>query len=181
MPSPTPDVIESEDSENENIPRTRPRTGPRRIEIIERPLAFPPPVLATKKQYTARYKLRVLSYLHHATIPTGPTTTRPVTLAETARRFKIPPSNLTRWKKSEKELQDSLGTQRRNRVGKRKWPHVERPLYDGFIEQRKAGKFVRRGWFKSTVKSLMLTHYPGVMFHFSNGWFSGKYCSYLCI
>ncbi|RPB01207.1 hypothetical protein L873DRAFT_1892886 [Choiromyces venosus 120613-1] len=52
---------------------------------------------------------------------------------------------------------------------------MEQPLHDGFIEQRKAGKFVRQGWFRSTSKALMSVHwhYPGVNFWFSNGWFSG--------
>ncbi|RPB04382.1 hypothetical protein L873DRAFT_1758859 [Choiromyces venosus 120613-1] len=164
---------ESEEFEGHDIPQKKLRPGPKRIDIIQKPLAFPPPVSATKKHYTTRYKLRVISYLHHATIPTGPTSTRPVTSAETARRFKIPRSNITRWIKCEKELQDSLGTQQRNRVGKRRWPKMERPLHDGFIEQRKAGKFVRRGWFRSTSKALMSVHYLGVIFRFSNGWFSG--------
>lgn len=173
--SSTSNILDSESSENPEIQLKKTRPGPKRIDIIKKPLAFPPPVSAIKKHYTTQYKLRVISYLRHATIPTGPTTTRPVTPAETARRFKIPRSNLSRWKKNEKELQDSLGTQRRNQIGKRRWPKMERPLYDGFIERRKAGKFVRRRWFRATAKALISTHYPGTMFRFSNGWFSGKY------
>ncbi|CUS15501.1 unnamed protein product, partial [Tuber aestivum] len=140
---------------------------------VQTPLAFPLPVSSIKRNYTTRYKLRVISYLHHATVPIGPTSTHPVTAAETARRFMISPSNITRWKKQEKVLLDSLGTQRRNRVGKRKWPIMEKLLYDGFIERTNSGKFVRRGWFRVWSKALMSTHYPNSVFRFSNGWFSG--------
>jgi len=173
-PSTEPTVSENPDSQ-----RKRKRPGPKRTDIVQIPLSFPPAVSATKKHYTTRYKLRVLSYLNHATVVTGPTRTRPVTMGETARRFKIPLPNISRWKKKESELLEQLGTQRRNRVGKRKWPKMEQPLYEMFLERRREGKFVRRGWFRVTSKALMATHYPNNRFHFSNGWFSGKYFYFL--
>ena len=95
-------------------------------------------------------------------------------MGETARRFKIPLPNISRWKKQESELLEQLGTQRRNRVGKRKWPKIEQSLYEMFLARREEGKFVRRGWFRKTSKELMATHYPDNIFHFSNGWFNGN-------
>jgi len=148
--------------------------GPHRTQIISKPLAFPPTVKHTKKQYTTRYKLRVLSYLQYATRPRGPTLSREVTVAETARGFKIPACNIGGWKKQEQVLLASLGTQRRNRVAKRRWPRMEKPFYDGFMERRAVGKIVRRGWFRVTSKAFMVVHYPGEVFRFSNGWFSGN-------
>jgi len=53
---------------------------------------------------------------------------REVTAAEAGRQFKIPASNIARWRKQEKELLVTLALQRRNRIGKRKWPKIERPL-----------------------------------------------------
>jgi len=168
------DIIESVNSDTFDGPQKRKRTGRPRIEIVKKPLLFPPPVSTRKQQYTVRYKLRVLSYLEHARVPLGPTVMREVTAAETAQRFKIPASNIARWKKQEKELLGLLGTQHRNRTGKRKWPAVEEPLYLEFLKRREVGKVVRRGWFRAAAKSLMLVYYPNEPFRFSNGWFSGN-------
>jgi len=168
------DIAESVNSETIPRPQKRKHPGRSRIKIVKKPLLFPPPVSTRKRQYTTRYKLRVLSYLQHALVPLGPTVMREVTAAETARRFKIPACNIARWKKQEKGLLGLLGTQHRNRTGKQKWPAVEQPLYLGFLKRREVGKVVRRGWFRATAKSLMLVHYPGVHFRFSNGWFSGN-------
>ena len=152
----------------------RKRPGRPRIEIVTRPLVFPPPVSSRKRQYTTRYKLRILSYLEHARVPLGPTVMREVIAAETAWGFKIPASNIGCWKKQEKELLGLLGTQRRNRTGKRKWPGVEEPLYQEFLKRRNEGKIVRQAWFRATSKSLKLVHYPTKGFCFSNGWFNGN-------
>ena len=73
----------------------------------------------------------------------GPTGTRPVSMGETARWLKIPLPNISQWKKQEVELVEQIGTQRRNRVGKRKWPKMEQPLYEMFLEWRSEGKFVQ--------------------------------------
>jgi len=77
-------LIESVDSVTFYGAQKPKRPGPHRTEIISKPLAVPPAVKNAKKQYTRRYKLRVLSYLQHATKPRGPTLTREVTVAETA-------------------------------------------------------------------------------------------------
>ena len=166
--------MESVNPETFYRPQKRKRPGRPKIEIVTRPLVFPPPVSSRKRQYTTRYKLRILSYLEHACVPLGPIVMREVTAAETARRFKIPASNIGRWKKQEKELLGLLGTQRRNRTGKGKWPGVEEPLYQEFLKGRNEGKIVRRAWFQATSKSLMLVHYPTEGFCFSSCWFNGN-------
>lgn len=171
--------VDSVDSETFYGPRKKKHPGRQRTEIVSKPLAFPPPVSMTKRQYTVRYKLWVLSYLEHARVPLGPTTTREVTAAETGRQFKIPAANIGWWKKQEKEVLASLASQRRNRIGRRKWPRIERSLYDRFMDRRGAGKIVRQGWFRITSKSLMVEHYPGDIFCFSNGWFSGSIFFYI--
>lgn len=149
------------------------RPGPKRRPIAEQQLAFPRAVKYTKRSYTVKYKLRVLSYWHYTKIPTGPTTSRPPNRAEVSHRFKIPPTNLLRWKNSEAKLLESVGTQRRNIVPNRRWKEMEVVLYDRFIERRKQGKTVRVGWFRRNSKELWTTTYPdrnnSSMFCFSNG------------
>lgn len=155
------------------------RPGPKRKSIAEKKLAPPKPVLTNPhRSYTAQYKLRVLSYWQHTKIRIGPTKTRQPTRAEVADRFKIPLSNLTRWKKEENGLITSLGTQRqRSDVRKRRWRKMEIPLYQQFLKRRSEGKVVRRGWFRRSSKDLWATVYPekrGVEnFRFSNSWFRG--------
>lgn len=52
------------------------RPGAKRRPIAEPSLASPPAVKYSKRSYTTKYKLRVLSYWYQAKIATGPTTSR---------------------------------------------------------------------------------------------------------
>ncbi|CUS12447.1 unnamed protein product, partial [Tuber aestivum] len=141
------------------------------------PTTFRPSVSVTKKSYTVRYKLQVLAYLHQASIPNGPQSTNRVrrpTLTETSVRFKIPIANISRWKQAESKLLTRVGTERRSRIGKRKWPVLEKELYDAFQAHPQQGKIVRRGFFRVKAKLLFQRHHPNQgEFRFSCGWFNG--------
>lgn len=170
----------------------RKRPGPKRKPVSERQLNPPPPVKNQNRPYTVRYKLRVLSYWHHTQIRSGPTTFRQPLRAEVSKRFKIPVTNLLRWKKGEQDLLNSLSTQRRTPVSIRPWAEMEVQLYSKFIERRGKGKAVRIGWFRRNSKELWTSIYLGPaegldtpttrgsvagenlkVFCFSNGWFRG--------
>jgi len=56
------------------------------------------------------------------------------------------------------------------------WPELEERLHSEFLEQQKAGRSVRQGWFRIQSQFLFQFLYPNVnssVFRFSNGWFRG--------
>lgn len=127
------------------------RPGPKRSSVADAPRVPPKPVESRYCSYTVSYKLRVLSYWYIPSIPIGPSAKRKPTRREVAHRFKIPPSNLTRWQKEEEggKFQTQASSQKRAIGGgrARKWVDLERELYKKFLEHRGMGKVVRRGWF----------------------------------
>ena len=156
------------------------RPGPKRRPIADAPHAPPKPVESRYRSYTVSYKLRILSYWQTPSIPIGPTGKRIPRRDEVAKRYKISSSNLSRWQKEEKEGKFLLqvGTQKRAIGGgcARRWVHLERELYQQFLERRAMGKSVRRSWFRRTCKTLFPKIYPSLSSHefsFSNGWFRG--------
>lgn len=94
------------------------RPGPKRILIVEKALTFPAPVKNPQRSYTALYKLRVISYWLYAEIPYGPSRTRKLTRVEVSFRFKIPETNISRWKHRENIIRCVLSTERRSVVTK---------------------------------------------------------------
>lgn len=149
------------------------RPGPKRKSIAERRLVPPPAIKNPHRSYTTQFKLRVLSYWHHTEIRTGPSTTRSPNRAEVSDRYKIPVTNLSRWKKEEARLIQHVGTSRRQRAGKRIWIVMETIIYERFIDAREEGKVIRRGWFRRQCRELWTTCYSDKVesFSFSNGWF----------
>jgi len=130
--------------------------------------------------YTVNFKLHILSYWMGARIREGPTKERQLTQVEVAQRFKIPATNLYRWKKEEErgKFAQMKGEQRRMRGGGRgrMWPGMERELFEKFRERRALGRPVRRSWFHRVSRELFHKHYPSSestppTFTFSNGWF----------
>ena len=134
------------------------KSRPTRKKLAERLRAPPKRVKNPYRLYTISYKLRVLSYWKTASIPTSPTQLRKPTHSEVATRFKIPKTNLYRWKKEEEEgkYKDLTRSQYRVTRGgrKRKWMVMERELYDQFQVRRAGGGFVRRGWFRRVSKEI---------------------------
>lgn len=131
------------------------------------------------RSYTVNFKLRVLSYSMGARIRECPIKERELTRIEVVQRFKIPATNLYRWKKEEKKGKFAMmkGEQRRMKGGGRgrMWPEMERELFEKFQERRALGTPVRRGWFRKVSRELFLKHYPRIegtpcAFTFSNGW-----------
>lgn len=56
------------------------------------------------------------------------------------------------------------------------WPELEKKLFEDFIEWRKEGRIVRRGWFRIQAAFRFREVYPEVssgLFRFGNGWFAG--------
>jgi len=54
------------------------------------------------------------------------------------------------------------------------WPELEDRLYEDFLEQRKAGRTVRQGWFRIQSQIQFCQLYANVnptIFRFSTGWF----------
>jgi hypothetical protein len=150
------------------------RPGPRKRPISEKALAPPRPIQTPHRSYTVKFKLRVLSYWRHTRLPIGPTQTRQPSRSEVSRRFKIPLSNLTRWKANEVLLTKSGNDMRSIRNSQpRKWVDMERALYTRFIERRKSGKIVRRSWFRKNAKDFLerINHNIPEPFRFSNSWF----------
>ncbi|RPA95695.1 hypothetical protein L873DRAFT_1296168 [Choiromyces venosus 120613-1] len=132
------------------------------------------------RSYTVSYKLRVLSYWIGTRIRCSPTKVRELTQEEVAAYFKVPASNLSRWRIEEKEgkFKQQKAGQRRAAGGGRKrcWPEMEKELFQQFRERRALGRPVRWGWFKRVSKDLFKKHYPArnpEEFRFSNGWFRG--------
>lgn len=156
------------------VPVAKKHPGPKRVAMstnLRPDTRFRPAVSVARKSYTLRYKLQVLAYLHQASVPGS---LRKTTLAETSLRFKISVANISRWKQAESKLLTRVGTERRCRIGKRKWPALEKELYDAFQTHRKLGKIVRRGFFRVKAKQLFRTYHPNQgVFKFSNGWFNG--------
>ena len=95
-----------------------------------------------------------------------------------AAHFKIPAGNLSRWKKDEREgryAEARRGERRLSGGGRsRKWPELERALYEEFRQRRALGRPVRRGWFRRVSKEIFEKDYSGsgtYLFQFTNGWF----------
>jgi len=66
-----------------------------------------------------------------------------------------------------------VGTERGFRIGKRKWPALEKELYDAFQAHRKQGKIVHQGFFRIKAKLLFKDYHPDQeVFKFSNSWFN---------
>ncbi|RPA99598.1 hypothetical protein L873DRAFT_1843505 [Choiromyces venosus 120613-1] len=176
----TVDVNVFNDRISSQLPVAKNHPGPKRVAISSnsRPKTiFRPPISAARKSYTVRYKLQVLAYLHQASIPDGTQSAnqlRRPTLVETSHQFKIPVPNISQCKLAESTLLTRVGTERRSRIGKRKWPVLEKELYDAFQAHRKQGKIVRRGFFRIKAKLLFQQYHPNEgVFQFSNGWFNG--------
>jgi hypothetical protein len=156
------------------------KPGPKRQKLSKSLRKPPPPVGSTRRSYTINYKLRVLSYWFTPSIPIGPTRKREPTRLEVADRFKIPASNLSRWKKDEiaGRYSEQESSQRQVTGGGRvrKWAIMERALYERFRQRRGEGKIIRRSWFRRVSKELFTECYPDQapnLFRFSNGWFQG--------
>ena len=154
------------------------KPGPKRKQLTEGLRLAPQQVENPYRSYRVSYKLRVLSYWENPSIPIGPTQLRKPTRGETAVRFKIPQTNLTRWRKEEKEGKFQELTLEQYRVPgggrRRKWELLEKALYEKFRYRRASGGIVRRGWFRRVSKELYTELYPDAeqtTFHFSNGWF----------
>jgi len=69
-------------------------------------------------------------------------------------------ANISRWKQGESKLLTRVGTERRCKIGKRKWLALEKELYDAFQAHRKQGKIVRQGFFCVKAKLLFKDYYP---------------------
>jgi len=83
-------------------------------------------------------------------------------------------ANISRWKQAESKLLTRVGTERRCRIGKRKWPALVKELYNAFQAHRKQGEIGRRGFFHIKAKLLFKDYHPNQgVFKFSNGWFNG--------
>jgi len=161
--------------------RVKKRPGPKGKGLSEALRAPPKPVENPYRSYTIRYKLRILSYWQIPSIPTGPTQLRKPSRIGVAEWFKIPPRNISRWRKEEAEgkYKELSKQQCRQPWGgrKRKWELLERNLYDRFHMHRAKGRNIRRGWFREVSKELYKEHYPvespTTLFCFSNGWLRG--------
>lgn len=157
------------------------KPGPKRQRLADVLQKYKkPPTGNPYRSYTIGYKLRVLSFWFGKNIPDGPTKMREPTRLEAAKYFKIPPSNLTRWKKDEREgkFEGPKAGQRRGGSGgrQRTWKEMERELYTEFLKRRGMGRVVRRGWFRRISFELFQKTYPEKhtsLFKFSNGWFRG--------
>jgi len=156
------------------------KRGPKRKPLSELLRAPKQRVENPYRSYTVSFKLRVLSYWAAAKIPCGPTKVREPTRIEVAKRFRIPATNLTRWKREEGKgkFAEMRGDQRRTAGGgrSRQWPEMERELFQKFRERRALGRPVRRSWFRKVSKELFQKHYPGEgdtsnAFFFSTAWF----------
>src|SRR5437660_1711769 len=78
------------------------KRGPKRKPVLEALQKHRKPLTGNPyRSYTINYKLRILSFWFGKNIPDGPTKMREPTRHEVDKYFKIPPSNLTRWKKEE--------------------------------------------------------------------------------
>ena len=158
------------------------KPGPKRKGLSEALWAPPKPVENPYRSYTIGYKLRILSYWETPSIPTGPTQLRKPSRIKVVEWFKIPPRNISRWRKEEAEGKyKELSKQQCRQPGggrKRKWELLECNLYDRFCIYRAKGRMVRRGWFWRVSKELYKEHYPAespttTLFCFSNAWFRG--------
>lgn len=99
-------------------PAPKKRPGPTRLPIAETALTFTSLVKNPDRSYMSFYKVRVISYWHHPEIICEPTvqSIRRPTHAEVSFRFKIPETNISRWKRQESTLRNAISTQRRFEV-----------------------------------------------------------------
>lgn len=156
------------------------KRGPKRkplAEILQKPERR---VENPYRSYTVSYKLRILSYWIQTRVACGPTRVRELTREEVAHHFKIPASNLSRWRKEEKEGKFAAMKAGQKRVGGggrgRRWIEMEKELFEKFRERRALGRPVRRSWFRRASYELFQKNYPARdpdEFRFSNGWFRG--------
>jgi len=156
------------------------KRGPKRKPLSELLRASKQGVENPYRSYTVSFKLRVLSYWAAAQTSCGRTKVREPTRIEVAKRFRIPATNLTRWRREEEQgkFTEMRGGQRRTvGVGRnRQWPGMKRELFEKFRERRALGRPVRRSWFRRVSKELFQKHYPSEgdtsnSFRFSNSWF----------
>jgi len=144
----TVDVDVFYDCISTQVPVAKKHPGPKRVAIstnLQPDTRFYPAISVARKSYTVRYKLQVLAYLHQASVPDSLQSTdqvRKPTFAETSLRFKIPVANISWWKQAESKLLTRVGTERQCRIGKTKWPALEKELYDAFRAHRKQGKIM---------------------------------------
>ncbi|RPA92399.1 hypothetical protein L873DRAFT_1710114, partial [Choiromyces venosus 120613-1] len=130
--------------------------------------------------YTVNSKLRILLYWKTRSIHYGPSCFHAPTQAEVAAHFRLPATNLSRWKK-EYEVAHYIagkGTEQRTLGGgrRRKWKEMEKELYEEFRQWYAMGRPIRRSWFRHISKELVQRIYEGEEhepFCFSNGWFRG--------
>lgn len=102
----------------------------------------------------------------------NPYRTNSYTSSEVSHRFKIALSNLTGWKANESILIQSIRIQRDMWINQlRQWSEMEIILYQQFVERRKGGKVVQRGWFVRKSAEIVIKTHPDTrtLFHFSNG------------
>jgi len=156
------------------------KRGPKRKPLSKLLQAPKQGVENPHRSYTVSFKLRVLSNWAAAQISCGPTKVREPTRIEVAKRFRIPATNLTHWRREEEQgkFTEMRRGQRRTVGGgrNRQWPGMERELFEKFRERRALGRPVRRRWFRRVSKELFHKHYPSEWdtsssFRFSNCWF----------
>jgi len=169
------------------------RRGPKPKCVAERKVAIPSQIQRPCRSYSRAKKLQVLNFLQgqvptevesHTGFLIKPSSRAPLQ-DEAAALFQIPQTTISGWlRSSEKILHSSKGERCIKNSVPGRWPEMEAVLHERFLEDREAGRAVRRGWFRRTATQLFQSLYgPEGEFHssartegrgvfgFSNRWF----------
>ena len=90
-------------------------------------------------------------------------------------KFKVDRKQIRNLVKSEELIQKQNRTSRSTQHGKLMFPVMERELYKRFIYTRKEGQWIKRWWFNTQAKQIMIEIYPEHVetFKISARWFAG--------
>ena len=159
-------------------PREKLRRGPRPKPLEERVYCQRGPIKKIRRTYSKARKLEVILFLMHHRVPMTPEEVqyRRPTQKEASEFWKIPETTIQQWWSSRDVIVNQKGTGRGQSANWIcRWPEMEKELFEMFLDERKKGRLIRRGWFRARARHLFNKHYGEApnMFVFSIGWFSG--------
>ena len=121
--------------------------------------------MAPRRSFTREFKLESVRWYYE----------NGKNINKTSNHFTVDRKRIRDWIKSEDSIRQSKNGSRSNRIGRVKYPLLEKELYKQFIEMRDTGKRVKRWWFNSKAKTMISEFYPDDdgEFKMSDRWFQG--------
>ena len=151
------------------------RRGPKPKPLAERRVAEAHQIQRPIRTYSRAKKLQVLKFLSDHRVPCAlPSESRSPSQDEAALHFQIPQTTISGWvRNSDRILEARKGERIVKKAVTSHWPEMEEKLNQRFLEERDAGRAVRRGWFRRISGQIFKRVYLNASqgFPFSNGWF----------